>query len=104
MTKISDPSGNVTGRKSLCIYIFDGTFPLGSGFFGIHSQEPSRKVTFSFSRHSANLQVTYSDVFIEPLGAHTLLGTVMQLFSPSAVHLYMDKPAGDLLWTIPRVV
>ena len=29
-----------------------GTFLLGSVFFGIHSQEPSRKVTFSFSRHS----------------------------------------------------
>ena len=74
-----------------------GTFPRGSGFFCIHSQEPSRKVTFSFSRHSANLQVIYSDVFIEPLGAHTLLGTVIQLFIPASVHLNTDKPA-----TVPR--
>ena len=51
-----------------------------------------------------NLQVTYSDVFIETLGAHTLLGTVIQLFIPASVHLYTDKPAGDLLWTNPRVV
>ena len=54
-----------------------------------------------------NLQVTYSDVFIELLGAHTLLGTVMQLFSPASVysvHLYTDKPAGVLLWTNLGVV
>ena len=50
------------------------------------------------------LPLTYSDVFIETLGAHTLLGTVMQLFSPASVHLYTDKPAGDLLWSNLRVV
>jgi hypothetical protein len=46
----------------------------------------------------------YSDVFIETLGAHTLLGTVIQLFIPASQHLYTDKPAGDLLWTNLRVV
>ena len=28
-----------------------GIFPLGLMVFGIYSQEPNRKVTFSFSRH-----------------------------------------------------
>jgi hypothetical protein len=50
-----------------------------------------------------NLQVTYSDIFIETLRAHTLLGTVIQLFIPASVHLYMDKPAGYLLWTNLKV-
>ena len=36
--------------------------------------------------------------------AHTLLGTDTQLFIPAYVLLYMDKPAGDLLWTNPRVI
>ena len=33
-----------------------------------------------------------------------MLGTVIQLFIPAYVHLYTDKPAGDLLWTNLRVV
>ena len=33
-----------------------------------------------------------------------MLGTVTRLFIPASVHLYTDKPAGDLLWTNPRVV
>ena len=49
-------------------------------------------------------RVTYSSVFVETCGAHTLLGTVTLLFIPASVHLYTDKPAGDLLWTNPRVV
>ena len=51
-----------------------------------------------------NLQVTYSCVFGKTHGAHTLLGPVIQLFIPASVHLNTDKPAGDLLWTNPRVV
>ena len=48
--------------------------------------------------------VTYSNVFVETFGAHTLLGTVIQLLNPASVHLFTDKPAGDLHWTNPRVV
>ena len=45
-TKKLKPSGNVTGRKSVCIYNLYSTFPLGSKIFGFHSQEPRGKVTF----------------------------------------------------------
>jgi hypothetical protein len=48
--------------------------------------------------------VTYSSVFVETSGAHTLLGTVIQLLNPASVHLFTDKSAGDLHWTNPRVV
>ena len=37
----------VIGRHGSWGLSFDGTFPLGSGFFGIHSQEPSRKVHYT---------------------------------------------------------
>jgi hypothetical protein len=43
-------------------------------------------------------------VFVNTCGAHRLLGTVTRLFNPASVHLYMDKPADDLLLTNPRVV
>jgi hypothetical protein len=49
----------------------------------------------------ASVCLTYYGVFIESLGAHTLLGTfihLIQLFILASVHLYTDKPAGDLLW------
>ena len=32
-------------------------------------------------------------------GAHTLLGPGILLIIPATVHLYMDKPVGELLWT-----
>ena len=48
--------------------------------------------------------VTYSSVFVETSGAHTLLGTVIQLLNPASVHLFTDKSAGDLHWTNPQVV
>jgi hypothetical protein len=48
--------------------------------------------------------VTYSSVFVETSGAHTLLWTVIQLLNPASVHMFTDKSAGDLLWTSPRVV
>ena len=48
--------------------------------------------------------VTYSSVFAETSGAHTLLGTVIQLLNPASAHLFTDKPAGDLHWTNLRVV
>ena len=42
-----------------------------------------------------------SSVFVETYGTHTLLGTVLRLFIPASVQLYMDKPICDLqqvLW------
>ena len=45
-----------------------------------------------------NIWCTAVFVF-DNLVAHTLLGTVTQLFIPSSVHLYTDQPAGGLLWT-----
>jgi hypothetical protein len=45
-----------------------------------------------------------TSVFVEGSGAHTLLGTVIQVFNPASVHLYTDKPADDLHWTNLRVV
>ena len=43
-------------------------------------------------------------VFVESFDARTLLGTVTWLFIPASDALYMDKPAGDLLWTSLRVI
>ena len=43
------------------------------------------------------MQVTYSSVFVESCGAHTLLGTVIRLFIPACVRLYRDKTAENTL-------
>ena len=44
-------------------------------------------------------RVTLVVLLREACEAYTLLGTGTQLFISASVHLYMDKPAGDLLWT-----
>ena len=46
----------------------------------------------------------HSSVFVETCDARTLPGSVILVFIPAFVHMYMDKPAGDLLWTNLRVI
>ena len=43
-------------------------------------------------------------VFYSRIAEHTLCLEQLHSFYSSPVHLYTDKPAGDLLWTNPRVV
>ena len=51
-----------------------------------------------------------SEVLLNCIGAHTLLGTwnsqtaVQVLLIPASVYMYTDKSVGDLLWTNPQVI